>query len=200
MNMAEESAGNRSVSRILGQYIVKYGFQFKFSLIFLGIIGAACFLIWMEGSMAIERMLASGAVTNEDVIAQLRLISTIMGKTSLLVGAVAFGLALILSHYIAGPVYRFEKTFEEMRNGNLGMYVRLRKKDAFHETADLFNQALTSLRNKLQKERETNVAALHQSAQILADSGQAKESEIIRKLADEMQKNPVFIKLSPPQK
>ena len=59
--------------------------------------------------------------------------------------------SFFFSHTIAGPIYRFEKSFEEVQNGNLAIRVKLRKGDAFPELQEKFNLMLDSLQSKLIK-------------------------------------------------
>ncbi len=50
--------------------------------------------------------------------------------------------ALRFSHRIAGPMYRFSKTFEAVREGDLSIRANLRKHDYLGEVADAMNEFL----------------------------------------------------------
>lgn len=184
------------VSRLLGQYIIKFKFQFKFGLFNLGIIGISCFLLWAEAHFAIERLLAAGVVANEDAVAQMRLISAILGKTGLLLSAFVFGLSLFLSHFIAGPVFRFEKIFQEIREGRLGILIRLREKDEFQDTANALNQALAGLRNKIQKERDATIDIVKEFTRVLEEAGHSGEAAQLNKRFSDIQADPQGVKIS----
>src|SRR5207244_375067 len=82
------------------------------------------------------------------------------GQLSVFALALVFALSLVFSHFIAGPIYRFEKTVEAMRDGDLTIVVRLRPRDEFKELAGLFNEMLASLRLSLQTERDVVDAVL----------------------------------------
>jgi methyl-accepting chemotaxis protein len=59
----------------------------------------------------------------------------------IVVGSVGVVLAaMLITHRIAGPIYRFEKTFDEMLSGNLGTRIKLRPKDEGKILADKINQ------------------------------------------------------------
>jgi methyl-accepting chemotaxis protein len=153
------------------------------------------FAIWLEGHLALESMQRSGMINDLETIAQLKSVNTVIGNTSILMVAIVFGLSLFFSHFVAGPIYRFEKTLEEMKLGNLSMQVKLRKHDELKDMADLFNQALASLRNKVRKERETLDNSLTKAAKIsetLRQKGHTAE-------ADELDKLLHLIKNTPPQ-
>lgn len=184
--------------RIFGQYIIKHGFQFKCALVLFGILAASLGIIWLESRWMISRILeANGNILPEDVKSQIELLLGITGKSSLFFSAIGFGLTLFLSHFIAGPLYRFEKTFEEMRDGNLSGQVRLRGHDEFKESADILNQALSSLRSKLKKEREANEVLWIKANSLVKewrDLGFSQQAEQLEKLIAQSKEQPHQIK------
>ncbi len=185
-------------SRIFGQFIIKTRFQFKFSVMIFIFLFAASLLIWLEGHIAVKNMVESGMVTGEDAITQLKLLNSIIAKTSMLALAITFGLALFFSHFIAGPIYRFEKTLEQMRDGNLTVSVKLRKHDELKEVADLFNQTLASLRNKVRKDRDTIYASLDQASEIverLRKAGRTQEADDLSHLIHDAKNFPPQIQI-----
>ena len=48
-------------------------------------------------------------------------------------------ISILLTHRIAGPMYRFEQAFNEMINGNIGYRIQLRKKDEGKGLAEKIN-------------------------------------------------------------
>ncbi len=185
-------------SRLFGQYIVKTRFQFKFGVMIFIFLSLASALIWLEGHVAVKNMIDNGMVTGEDAIQQLRLLNGIVARTSILAVAITFGLALFFSHFIAGPIYRFEKTLEQMREGNLNIHVRLRKNDELQEVADTFNQALASLRNKVKHDREKLYTALDNAKEVagrLRQAGRTQEAEEIEKLVEDAKNAPPQIQI-----
>lgn len=66
----------------------------------------------------------------------------------LLVGIVA----AVLSHKVAGPVFKIEKTCKEIaREGDLSKRVYLRKGDMFMDLKDAFNKMMDTLEDKFKK-------------------------------------------------
>jgi len=53
--------------------------------------------------------------------------------------------SMFLTHRFAGPMYRFEKSFEEMIKGNFNFQVRLREKDEGKELAEMMNQFISMI-------------------------------------------------------
>lgn len=69
------------------------------------------------------------------------------------IGAGISILSLFLSHRIAGPLYRFEKSIEEVIKGNLSFRIRLRKKDEAKELAEAMNRMIETLSSRLSQIR-----------------------------------------------
>lgn len=53
--------------------------------------------------------------------------------------------SLYLTHRTAGPIYRFEQSAKELRQGNLGLRIRLREGDDLKELAEALNASLENL-------------------------------------------------------
>lgn len=57
--------------------------------------------------------------------------------------------SVIVSHRIAGPLYRLRKSFDSVTKGDLSHTAKLRKNDYLHREAEAFNEMLVSLRNRI---------------------------------------------------
>lgn len=53
--------------------------------------------------------------------------------------------AVLSSHRLVGPMYRFEKMVQEIISGNYGMRIKIRKKDEFKEMEGLLNRLAATL-------------------------------------------------------
>lgn len=85
-------------------------------------------------------------------------------KFLILVGLIAWA-SIFLTHKIAGPLFRFQKSFHEIASGNLSLRVRLRKLDEAKDIAVTFNEMTQKLDNSFGKMKkivasETDPAAL----------------------------------------
>lgn len=60
--------------------------------------------------------------------------------------AVIFIAGIIVSHRIAGPMYRFEKSAEAIRNGDLSVNFNIRKTDEMREASVTLEEMVESLR------------------------------------------------------
>lgn len=56
---------------------------------------------------------------------------------------------ILLSHRVAGPAYRFCRTFDAMRDGDLSVDVHLRKGDYLTDVADSYNSMIDSVRTEV---------------------------------------------------
>ncbi|MBU0759503.1 MAG: methyl-accepting chemotaxis protein [Candidatus Omnitrophica bacterium] len=56
---------------------------------------------------------------------------------------------LILSHRLAGPVYRLEKDLEDIAKGNFSIRIKFRKKDELKSIADGINRILDEMEKKI---------------------------------------------------
>ncbi len=62
--------------------------------------------------------------------------------------------SMFLTHRFAGPVYRLEKSLEEMLKGNFNIEIRLRAKDEAKELARMLNEFNAGLSSQLQEMRD----------------------------------------------
>jgi methyl-accepting chemotaxis protein len=60
-------------------------------------------------------------------------------------GIVVVIVSMFLTHRFAGPMYRFEKSVEEMINGNFNFEIRLRRKDEGKELAEKMNNLINMI-------------------------------------------------------
>lgn len=58
-------------------------------------------------------------------------------------------LGLLLSHRIAGPIFRLEKDLEEIAEGNFNRRITFRKKDEMRSVADKINKLLDKVQERL---------------------------------------------------
>jgi methyl-accepting chemotaxis protein len=198
MEPASLSGARKRPSRFLGQRLIKLRFQFKYAITVFVFLGVSCFIIWLFGTLAVRHMVAAGMVTGTQAIDTLRLLNRVTGQMSVFALALVFGLSLLFSHFIAGPIYRFEKTLEAIRDGDLTIVVRLRARDEFKEMAELFNQALASLRLRLQTERDVVDAAAEKAgklAESLRQAGHAAEAGELERLISPVRELPVRVRI-----
>jgi methyl-accepting chemotaxis protein len=62
-------------------------------------------------------------------------------------------ISMFLTHRFAGPIFRFEKSIEEMTKGNLNFRIRLRAKDEGKELAEKINILIDMLSSNIKEMR-----------------------------------------------
>jgi methyl-accepting chemotaxis protein len=83
--------------------------------------------------------------------------------TTLVVGLAALVVTLLVSHKIAGPMFRFKKDIEEISAGNLQKSIKIREGDQFGAVADNLNQMVGTLNSRL-REVQSELARLSTAA------------------------------------
>ncbi len=94
-------------------------------------------------------------------------------------------LSMFLTHRFAGPIYRFEKSVEEMIKGNFNFEIRIRKKDEGKELAYLMNQLLNNVSSKI---KELRIVSADIKSQISDVSNVINRKEECKEMLSNLQK------------
>lgn len=137
-------------------YFIKKAFQTKFVIgfVFLLLVEAlfiAGLFMHMSGETLTTGYSGSHFViekTSSFFVASVAIIALVVGTAMALAGGVIF---ILLSHRVAGPLYRFEETLSEMADGNIAGRVKLRKTDQLKEMQTAFNKALDAIDGRLEE-------------------------------------------------
>lgn len=135
-------------------YFIKREFQSKFilrfcALVVLGSIISAVFLY----------QFSRGTVTTTFVNSRLSIVSTadyilpaLFGSSLLTIVLISIATAVVvmyLSHRIAGPLFKIERSVEEIGAGDLTVKIKLRSTDEIAKMADCFNELTKNLNSRL---------------------------------------------------
>jgi methyl-accepting chemotaxis protein len=143
------------------QYYIKRPFQRRFITQFSGLVILGC----VTFALALY-IYSSQTLTTAFIDSRLRvmrtadfllpaLFFTALVVTTVIAVAAALRL-LLLSHQIAGPLYRLEKTAEAIGGGNLNLQVRLRSKDELQDFAEAMSAMIRDLRTQVQQIKNQN--------------------------------------------
>jgi methyl-accepting chemotaxis protein len=130
-------------------YLINKPLQFVYSgitvyLLLIGIIivGIATYYITLN-TILTQLEAQGGLVQAYEIVRSINgLLAQRIGILFLIVMVVAFVLAVFYLHRIAGPVYRIEKTLNEIAEGKKVEPVHLRKKDFFKSLAEALNRVI----------------------------------------------------------
>lgn len=119
-----------------------------------------------------QRRLISGAVMASILLINLALIASLLIEPELLsridtmdtvalalievaIIALIFFVSLLASNKIAGPMYAFDKTLEQIRSGDLMARLHLRPGDICHDVAREMNETFDDLNSRITALKET---------------------------------------------
>jgi methyl-accepting chemotaxis protein len=145
---------NEKPSYARRRYFINRKFQIEFSFRFLLIIAAASIAVMLLFFYISRGTLTAGYTGHEvkllhtgDYFLSALIVSTVVIVIfSCLIGAFAM---IMLSHRLAGPLFRFQTTMDELSAGNLTRRFKLRDKDQFKVLADRINAMAAVLDNKM---------------------------------------------------
>lgn len=152
-------------------YFIKKRFQIGFIYRFIALIILEAVLI-----AALLMFVSKGTLTTAYYGTRIQIEKTpIFFLTSFiiitLVAGIAIGLAglvifIYLSHRIAGPLYRFEKTLDDISKGDVSFRVNLRKADQLKDLQPPINNLLTNIDERVKKMKKD----IEDGANIATDS------------------------------
>ncbi len=136
------------------QYFIDRKFQTGFILKFVGVLVFGALLSVGVTMFATQATLTSSFEGSKLVIEKtsLAILPSVVFTnviTTLIVGAVVVVVTLLVSHKIAGPMFRFEKDLEEISQGNLQKHIQTRNGDQLGEVARKLNAMVIGLNKKV---------------------------------------------------
>lgn len=135
------------------QYYIKRPFQRRFILQFLSLVLVGCAAFGLSLYLYSKQALTTAFFNSKLQVMSTAdfLLPAILLTALVVTGFVAFVAAtrlLLLSHKIAGPLYRLEKTAEAVGSGKLNFNVRLRSDDELQELARTMDGMVRELRTR----------------------------------------------------
>jgi len=139
-------------------YLINKPFQFKYLFVILAVMLVTVFtvgfttfyIIW--NSVIDEFMFVPEASKKMgDIFANTTAFLII---PVLLLAGIFSLMGILLSHKIAGPIYRVERVAEELAKGNLDISVRFRKGDDLKHLADSLNEMIEGMRKNVRNEKK----------------------------------------------
>ncbi len=141
------------------QYFINKRFQARFIFRFLLVLLFGAVLSVVITFVTTESTLTSSFEGEKLVIEQTSMAilpSVILTNliTTIFVGAIVIGITLLVSHKIAGPMFRFERDLQEIAGGDLSVTIRTRDGDQFESVVTGLNTMTDSLNLKVRGVRE----------------------------------------------
>jgi len=143
------------------QYYIKKDFQTRFIAKFVlilvagGILSVALTFLNNQGSLTAVYANSKLTIQNTSLAIMPSVVFTTL-ITTLALGLVVIVVTLLVSHKIAGPMFRFEKDINRIAQGDFKSRIRIRKGDQFQEMALALNQMIESIAGRLNDVKETS--------------------------------------------
>lgn len=141
-------------------FVSKPNFQLKLTIVFMLVVTIVANLVGGICYLFISEQVGALLAQNPDALPGLDMpmVARFLIPKILLAEAISlclvFILSILITHTIAGPVYRLEKVAAEIGQGNLSIVTRLRPKDELKELADAFNDMTEGLVDRIQAVRD----------------------------------------------
>ncbi|MDP8230928.1 MAG: methyl-accepting chemotaxis protein [Candidatus Gorgyraea atricola] len=139
------------------QYLIKRGLQFRYiGLVFALVIMCSLvtgYTVFTTGWVLLGEKLSS-VYPQGRLVYVFRATNLALIRNLFLVSPLVFIIALFSSHKIAGPVYRIEKTLEEINNGNLALKIKFRRGDELWDLADLINTMIENFNKTIASSKD----------------------------------------------
>lgn len=134
------------------RYFILPAFQLRYIrfilLIMFGVGALAAWTVYYKAMILLGGKLAS-VYPQGRLVAIVKSVNIQILLSLLLMTPVVVLIAILLSHRIAGPIYRLEKTLAALAEGDIATRVTLRKRDELKSLADGINLVVDSLRSKI---------------------------------------------------
>ncbi len=128
-------------------FLINRRLQFKYAMMIGGVL--AVVLLLMEAHVFLVLRMVEPDVLNPILLEPLRSLQLWMLASGVIFMFVIPILSIFVSHKIAGPLFRFEKTLREAIHSEGPIQpIHLRKGDELQSLADLINQLLSKLPKK----------------------------------------------------
>ncbi len=138
------------------RYIVKPAFQLRYVgiiLITVFIVAGICISATYFLSFILLGEKLANVYPQGRLVATLKEINLIIIFCVLLLTPFIAVIGILLSHRIAGPAYRIEKTLKEIGKGNFDIHIELRKHDELTGIAKAINDMTSDLKKFVENKR-----------------------------------------------
>lgn len=152
------------------RYLIKPPLQFRFLFfMFVAMLGIVLFIGW-NVYFTLGREIF-GEISNPHAMDLFRRLNVLLLYRAPIYTAVLVAAAIFFSHKIAGPLYRFEQSADEIGRGRLTHRVRIRKDDEMHELEEKLNAMVESLQRRVTADRSHRDEAMALLAELSSAPG-----------------------------
>lgn len=170
-----------------GIVIIKRGLQTKFIvLVMISVVVAVCIIFAdiygvfgrdevIKNSLMVEGLFDHFVRTNIVIAIKLVIFLLIVGVFT-----------VFISHKLAGPLYRFERSTQVVAAGDLTHRVSLRKGDEMFELQDEFNKMVDAIHGRVAKDRALALRAAQQLEELMGKGLPADAASRLKEIKAEL--------------
>jgi len=178
-------------------YLIKKRFQFNFLSKFIILLVLESALIMGFFMHISNNTLTTGyynSILTVETTSQYFFVSFLLITLIVVIGIGIAGMVvfILLSHRIAGPLYRFEKTLKDIENGDLTAQIDLRRSDQLIEIKEALNTVLSSLNGRVGKIRQY----IEQAEDLVARRDDPESTAKLKKTVDLLKKEVSLFKIT----
>jgi len=177
-------------------YFIEKSFQARFILKFALLVALAGILtIVILYFLSLQS--TTVAIVNSRVVVRttadfiLPLLVQTVAVVTVIAGLATIAVTLLMSHKIAGPLYRFKKVLKSLEEGDFSSEFRLRHLDQLQDVAKAFNEMIAKIRSELSVVKKEYLRLKEKLSSIAEeDISQGKRTALLelKKLIDELEK------------
>lgn len=160
--------------------LIKKNLQYRYMALIILSVLAGFLMVGLELVWSFSYVFGKRPVLVEPLLAELAPMLRIMGVKVAIYLAIVMIVSGLISHLMAGPIYKIEKSLGVIGEGDLTYEVYLRKHDQMTDLRDAVNAMTCSLRGKVSDEREKAQKLKAELEQLAAESG---NEELKKRLA-----------------
>jgi len=160
--------------------IIKKGLQYRYMALMAASVMAGFLIIAMEVGWSLSSIYKEHPALLSPLFTQLGVLLPAFLLKMLIYFAIVLLVAGVVSHRMAGPIYKFEKSAAVLGGGDLTHRIFLRNGDQLLELQEALNDMTASLQDRVKADRQK---AERLAADISALAAQEKDPALREKLA-----------------
>ena len=148
--MSDPAPGGRASRGGRTRYLINPTFQLRFVGLMIGIAGMAAFALYLSNALFMAKIVGIGNSLGlpadhpfwRFINEQKLVLNSVFLLTAAGVSILIVVLGLIISHRIAGPIYRMQSHLDDLARTGEVKELNFREKDYFPEMADSINRVM----------------------------------------------------------
>jgi len=134
--------------------LVKKGLQYRYMALIIVSVFVGFLIVGIEVAWTMSRMLAEHPMMQPLLEVMVSMVPFFLMKLGIYMGIVLV-VSSVISHRMAGPIYKFEKNVKKGSCGDLTHRIFLRQGDLLTELQDEINGMTAALQSIVKKDRQT---------------------------------------------